>query len=224
MAPLDVLYEDNHVLAVVKPAGLVTMGALPGVETLLERAREYIKQKYQKPGNVYMGIVSRLDGPVSGVVLLARTSKAADRLSAQFRDREVAKLYWAVCSGTLHPAAGTLTDWLGPDERHRKMHIVGPNTPEAKQARLSYRLLRPVTGGSLVEVQLETGRKHQIRLQLAHHGNPVVGDRKYGSSVPFVGGIALHAKSVRFMHPTREEAIELEAPLPPSWKKLGVVT
>src|SRR5689334_12145596 len=104
MPHLDVLYEDNHVLAVVKPAGLVTMGALAGVETLLDRAKEYIRHKYQKPGNVYLGIVSRLDGPVSGVVLLARTSKAADRLSAQFREREVAKTYWAVTSGSLHPA------------------------------------------------------------------------------------------------------------------------
>src|SRR6187402_1317578 len=108
--PLDVLYEDNHVLAVVKPAGVVTMGALPGVRTLLDDAREYVKAKYHKPGRVYLGVVSRLDGPVSGVVLLARTSKGADRLAEQFRERDVAKTYWAVISGSLRPPAGGLVD------------------------------------------------------------------------------------------------------------------
>lgn len=222
--PLDVLYEDNHVLAVVKPAGVVTMGALPGVRTLLDDAREYVKVKYQKPGQVYLGIVSRLDGPVSGVVLLARTSKAADRLSEQFREREVAKTYWAIVSGQLRPPAGQLQDWMAEDERHRKMHAVAAGSPEAKEARLTYRVRQALTEGlelpgQWLEIELETGRKHQIRVQFSSRGHPIVGDRKYGSREKFAPGIALHARSVRFSHPVRDEEIELTAPLPASWRR-----
>ncbi len=219
--PLDILYEDNHLLAVVKPAGLATMGLADDQATLLSVARQYIKVRYHKPGNVYLGIVSRLDAPVTGVVLLARTSKAARRLTEQFRSREVEKTYWAVAEGLAIPS-GTLVDWLVHDERHRRMHVAAPETPGAKEARLSYRRLQTLAGRSLLEVQLDTGRKHQIRLQLAHHGHPIVGDRKYGSREPFPAGIALHARRLVITHPVKDERLELIAPLPASWNRFGI--
>lgn len=219
--PLQILYEDNHLLAVVKPAGLPTMGVAAGIDSLLSLAKDYIKHKYRKPGNVYLGAMSRLDAPVSGVLLLARTSKAAARLTEQFRDRTVQKEYWAVLSGDV-PRGGECVDWIVKDERHRRMHMATAATPGAQEARLSYRRLHEVNGGWLVEVSLDTGRKHQIRLQLGQRGIPVVGDRKYGSPVPFSAGIALHARRLVCMHPTRGEPLELVAPLPKSWRNFGI--
>lgn len=220
--PLEVLFEDNHLLVVVKPAGIATMG-VPGEETsLLTLAKAYIKQRYQKPGNVYLGVVSRLDAPVTGVVLIARTSKAARRLSEQFRSREVAKTYWALVEGCPQPASGQWVDWLAHDERHRRVHIVGPGHPGAQEARLGYRRLRGWEGVSLLEVELETGRKHQIRVQAAEHGCPIVGDRKYGSRRPFAAGIALHARRLEVTHPVSGQRLEFEAPLPRSWRAFGV--
>jgi 23S rRNA pseudouridine1911/1915/1917 synthase len=216
---LDVLYEDNHLLVLNKPAALPTMGTPGGEPTLLSLAREYVKQKYQKPGNVYLGVVSRLDAPVTGVVLFARTSKAAARLSEQFRTRAVQKTYWALVEGALHPPSGSYTDWLVQDERHRRMHVVDSSRPDAKEARLAYRQISGDGRLSLLEVELETGRKHQIRLQLAHHGQPVVGDRKYGSPLKFPVGIALHARRLVIAHPIRGEALVFEAPLPKYWPR-----
>ena len=131
--PLNVLYEDNHLLVVIKPAGLPTMGTPGGRPTLLNVAKEYVKERYQKPGNVYLGVMSRLDAPVTGVVLLARTSKAAARLTEQFRSRTVEKTYWAIVEGIVEPADGPLVDWLGHDDRHRRMHIVGPTLPAPRK-------------------------------------------------------------------------------------------
>jgi 23S rRNA pseudouridine1911/1915/1917 synthase len=220
--PLQVLYEDNHLLVVVKPAGLATMGTPAGLPTLLTLAKQYVKERHKKPGNVYLGVVSRLDAPVTGVVLLARTSKAAARLTEQFRSRAIDKSYWAIVEGQIEPAEGRLLDWLAQDERHRRMHVVGATMPGAKEARLTYRRLSVVRGHSLVEIELETGRKHQIRLQLSHHGHPVVGDRKYGSRVEFSQGIALHARRLVVSHPTTGERLEFEAPLPTAWRRFGV--
>ncbi len=219
---LEVLYEDNHLLAVNKPAALATMGAPGDRPTLLAIARQYVKRKYTKPGNVYLGVMSRLDAPVTGVVLLARTSKAARRMTEQFRTHVVEKLYWALVEGCIEPPAGECIDWVGQDERHRRMHIVGPNLPGAKQAQLSYRRLRRVEGNSLLEVALQTGRKHQIRLQLAHRGFPVLGDRKYGSFMRWPAGIALHARRLAFTHPVKGDRLELEAPFPEAWRRFGV--
>jgi 23S rRNA pseudouridine1911/1915/1917 synthase len=223
--PFDVLYEDNHLLVVSKPAGLPTMGTPGGRDTLLTLAKQYVKQRYNKPGNVYLGVMSRLDAPVSGVVLLARTSKAARRLTEQFRRREVEKTYWAAVEGVIEPPEGRLCDWVGQDERHRRMHIVGPTLPGAQEARLGYRLLETFNLGgwvSLVEISLETGRKHQIRLQLSHHGHPVVGDRKYGSRMSFPSGMALHARRLAVRHPTTGAELQFEAPLPDAWRRFGI--
>jgi 23S rRNA pseudouridine1911/1915/1917 synthase len=216
---LHVLYEDNHLLAVVKPAGLATMGVKEGTPSLLNIARQYIKDRYQKPGNVYLGAMSRLDVPVSGVVLSARTSKAAARLTEQFRTRKVEKLYWALVEGRIEPDHGAFVDWLAEDERHKRMRVVGPQAPGAREARLTWRRFSCPAGLSHVEVSLETGRKHQIRLQFAHHGHPILGDRKYGARGTFPGGIALHARRLFVQHPVRAECLEFEAPPPLTWWK-----
>lgn len=243
---LSILYEDNHLLVVNKPAMLPTMGVADDRPSLLVEAKEYIRRKYHKPGNVYLGIVSRLDAPVTGVVLLARTSKAAGRLSQQFRERDVEKLYWAIVEGNVEPPEGTLVDFLRKDERHRRMHVTGANAPGAQRAELTYRLLGrdretgrmgegetilehespplpfspfPTLGSvSLLEIRPLTGRKHQIRLQLAHAGFPIVGDRKYGSRQPFAAGIALHSRRLVVEHPVSKIQLEFEAPLPATWQ------
>jgi 23S rRNA pseudouridine1911/1915/1917 synthase len=224
---LEVLYEDNHLLAVNKPAMLPTMGVSDDRPSLLSVAKDYVKRKYNKPGNVYLGIVSRLDAPVTGVVLLARTSKAAGRLSAQFRDRDVTKSYWAIVEGRIDPPEGKLTDYLRKDERHRRMHIAHRETPDAQIAELAYRVmgadddvqLADATRLSLVDVRLLTGRKHQIRVQLSHAGFPILGDRKYGSTRPFPAGIALHSRRLVIEHPVSKMQMEFEAPLPGSWQR-----
>lgn len=220
--PLDVLYEDNHLLAVLKPAGLATMGVAPDRPSLLAEAKEYLRRRYHKPGNVYLGVVSRLDAPVTGIVLLARTSKAAARLNEQFRTRAVEKIYWALVEGHPRPAADRSIDWLVPDARHRRVSRAAPETPGAQRAELQYRELCRVGPRSLLEVTLVTGRKHQIRVQLALRGHPVAGDRKYGSPTAFEHGIALHSRRLVFEHPVQHEPIELEAPLPRSWQQLGL--
>ncbi|MEX2174240.1 MAG: RluA family pseudouridine synthase [Pirellulaceae bacterium] len=213
---LDVLYEDNHLLVVNKPAGLATQGVVEGAPSVLTVAKGYLKQKYKKPGNVYLGVVSRLDAAVSGVLVLARTSKAAARLSEQFRERQVQKTYWAVVEQAPDPAAGELEDWVKKDERMQRMLVVTKHTAGAQRARLSYRTLHQTAHGCLVEVRLETGRKHQIRLQLAELGCPILGDRKYGCRKPFASGIALHARMLEIAHPVSKAPLRFEAPVPTS--------
>jgi len=228
--PFEVLYEDNHLLVVNKPAGWVSQGALPDAKSLLDEAAQYIRTKYQKPGNVFLGVVSRLDKSVSGVTVIARTSKAAARLSEQFRDRDVGKTYWAVVSHdhstTLpHHTTVTLNHLLLQNEQDAIVRIVRPQSRGAKEAILKYTPLAelaPQTG--LLQIALLTGRKHQIRAQLAHTGLSIVGDRKYGSQIPFHAGIMLHAVSLQLQHPTQKEPdtqkplqLSFTAPLPKSW-------
>ncbi len=219
-APLDVLHEDNHLLVVNKPAHLATMGVGPDRVSLLDLAKEYIRKKYHKRGNVYLGIVSRLDAPVTGVVVIARTSKAAGRLSAAFRDRKVEKVYWAVVDGQIEPTTAHLEHYLRKDERHRRVHTTHADCPGAQSAWLDYSVLGDNARCSLVEVRPGSGRKHQIRVQLSAHGYPIVGDRKYGSRSPFPQGIALHARRLTLAHPVRDEQMKFEAPLPPAWHQL----
>jgi 23S rRNA pseudouridine1911/1915/1917 synthase len=219
---LSVLYEDNHLLAVDKPVGLPTMGVAADRPSLLAEAKEYIRRKYDKPGNVYLGIVSRLDAPTSGVVLIARTSKAAARLTGQFRTRAVEKTYWAIVQRDIEPEEAALVDFVRKDERHRRMHVAAAGAAGAAEARLSYRRIERLARGSLLEVRLETGRKHQIRVQLSHHGFPIIGDRKYGSPVAFDAGIALHARSLKLAHPVGGAPIEITAPVPKAWHRWGV--
>lgn len=213
-APLEILYADNHCLAVAKPAKLLTAGDRTGDDTLLARSKEYVKQTYGKPGNVYLGIVQRLDRPTSGVVLFARTSKAAARLTKQFRDRTIEKTYLAIVEGNPGPGDTELVDWLIKDEARNVVSVAEPGTAGAKESRLRYRVLKRNGERRLLEVRPLTGRSHQIRVQLSSRNMPIVGDRKYGSRVGLGGKIALHAASLTFKHPTRREMMTLTAALP----------
>ncbi len=217
-----IVYEDNHLLVVSKPPGMPTQGAGPQGDSLVTWARSYLKEKFHKPGNVYVGVVSRLDAPVSGVVVLARTSKAARRLAEQFRSREVRKRYWALIEDRPSPATGKCVDWLRYNQNARRMELVSENAFGAQRAELNYRLLQTFSEFSLLEVELLTGRKHQIRVQLACRGWFIVGDERYGSRRRFPSGIALHARSLTLEHPTRGESMEFAAPLPRAWTAYGV--
>lgn len=215
---LRVLFEDNHCLAVFKPAGVLTMGDHTGDESLVDLAREYLRQKYDKPGNVFVGVVHRLDRPVSGVLLFARTSKAAARLSEQFRKHTIRKVYHCVVAGRPKEASGELVDWLAKDESTNRSRAV-PSSEDAKLSRLNYRCLKSAGSLSLLEIELLTGRSHQIRVQLSSRGMPICGDAKYGSKTKLDGWLALHAASLTFEHPTQHEPITVSAPHPTEWKR-----
>jgi 23S rRNA pseudouridine1911/1915/1917 synthase len=217
-APLEILYEDNHCLAVAKPAGALTTHYQGREETVDRQIKAYLKEKYQKPGNVFLGVVQRLDKPVSGVLLFARTSKAAARLAEQFRQGSVEKIYWAVVEGEVQRQAGSLEDWLRKDREAGRVEVEEPRTPGSRLALLHFQRLASYGGLALVEVRPQTGRTHQLRVQLAHHGHPIYGDAKYGSVHTFERAIALHARSLTFLHPIRNEPITLTAELPRGWR------
>lgn len=219
---LSVLFEDNHLLVVNKAAGLATMGVTEAESSVVGLAKAYLKEKYSKPGNVYLGVVSRLDAMVSGVLVLARTSKAAARLSEQFRERETSKLYWAIVERPPRSKSAEVLHWVRKDERQQRMVVAAANTPGAQEARLAYRTLDRLPAGDLLEIELITGRKHQIRLQLTTIGSPILGDRKYGAARPFPTGIALHARQLSIIHPVSKEPLVFRAPLPPAWRTMGV--
>lgn len=219
---LDVLYEDNHLLVINKPALLPTMGAQSGQASLVDKARQYLKQKYRKPGNVYIGVVSRLDSFVSGVIVMARTSKAAARLTKQFATQQPHKSYLAITPDIrqLSSASGPLEleHWVVKDERNHRMMTVEKDHPDSpKSARLQIQQIGHFQQQNLVEVKLFTGRKHQIRVQLAAIGCPIVGDRKYGSKLTFPKGIALHSQMLTFEHPTKKEPVTIEQAPPEYW-------
>jgi 23S rRNA pseudouridine1911/1915/1917 synthase len=226
----QILFEDNHCLALAKPAGLLTQGVPEGIPTLEGWARGYLKEKYHKPGYVYLGIPHRLDRPVSGVVLFARSTKAARRLAEQFQGREVIKVYWALVErspgGELPPETGTWEDWLLKVREESRSEQVALGTPGARRAVLHFRRLRAFDDGALLEVEPQTGRMHQIRIQAAVRGWPVRGDALYGARLPFGPPadlprdriIALHGRSLTFLHPIRYEPLTVTAPLPPYWE------
>lgn len=226
---LAILFEDNHCLAVCKPAPLLTQGVPPGIPTLEAMVKAYLKERYHKPGNVYLGIPHRLDRPVSGVVVFARNTKAARRLAEQFQQRQVTKIYWAAVEGEVQPEEGDWHDWLLKYPEEARSECVAPETPGARQARLHYRRLALRDGCSLLEIQPETGRMHQIRVQAAARGWPVRGDVLYGAKLPFGPPaelprdriIALHARQLTFLHPIRFEPITVTAPLPEMWHEAG---
>ena len=224
---LDILYEDNHCLALNKPAGWPTTHFDGTDETVDRLVKAYLKEKHGKPGNVFLGVVHRLDKPVSGVLLFARTSKAAARLSEQFREGAVEKTYWAVieASGRREPAVpwlsadtGSLEDWLKKDDPNARVEVVPHDTPGARLARLLFVVRGRHDGLTWLELRPHTGRKHQLRVQLASRGCPIYGDAKYGSDHTFGPAIGLHARSLTFLHPTKAEPITVKAEVPKFWR------
>ncbi len=219
---VEVLYEDNHCLAVNKPAGLLSQADQTGDPSLVDWARDYLRARYNKPGNVYVGPVHRLDRPTSGVVLLARTSKAAGRLAQQFRGGSVEKVYWAIVERQPDPPEGVWTDVLDKDRARNQVRVLDAPEGDAREACVAYRVLRSGRGRCKLELRPLTGRSHQLRVQLASRGLPIIGDRKYGSAHVLEAAdghrrIALHARELSFRHPTRGEAISVVAPVPADW-------
>lgn len=218
---MTVVYEDNHIIVVNKTASEIVQGDKTGDTPLSETVKEYIKTKYNKPGNVFLGVTHRLDRPVSGLVVFAKTSKALSRLNDMFRLGEVKKTYWAVVKERPKELEGELTNWLVRNEKQNKSYAYLKEVPNSKKAILRYKLIGHSENYHLLEVDLQTGRHHQIRCQLAKMGCPIKGDLKYGSprSNPD-GSICLHARKVQFIHPVSKEEISLTAPLPPGnlWK------
>ena len=216
-----VLYEDNHLLVVNKPANLLVQGDATGDVSLVELCKEYVKKKYNKPGAVFMGLVHRIDRPVSGVVALTRTSKALERMTALFRERETKKTYWALVRKKPSQESGTLLHWLQKDEKKNKTTAYIRETVGALRSELSYQVLAEAAGYWLLEVNPITGRPHQIRVQLASMGCPIVGDLKYGDAEANEdGSICLHARGLAFVHPVKKELLTCEAPPPDTrmWK------
>lgn len=222
LSPHDILYVDNHLLALNKPAGLVTQPSGAHEDSLESRAKAWVKLTYAKPGDVFLEAVHRIDRPVSGVVLFARTSKALSRLNESVRERELRKLYWAVVEGCPDPAQGRLEHWLVHDSHHAR--VVPAGTAEARLATLEYTVLRAPGGQTLVEILLHSGRYHQIRVQLAHCGWPVVGDRRYGAPTTLPGGaVALHHRELTIDHPVKHEPLTFTAPCPDAepWRRFA---
>lgn len=197
------------------------MGDSTGQPTLIDAAREYLKRKYNKPGNVFVGVVHRLDRPVSGVVLFARTSKGASRLSEQFRVRSVEKVYQAIVEGNVSPTEGVLRDRLVKDRTRNVVAVVDDDDDDGQDCVLAYRRLQKIGRLTRVEIRPETGRSHQIRVQLSNHGWPIAGDKKYGSRIHLDGFIGLHASSLTFQHPTSKETITITAEPPKTWSQIG---
>lgn len=209
------LYEDNHIIIVSKQSGEIVQGDKTGDIPLSETVKEYIKEKHHKPGNVFLGVVHRLDRPVSGVVVFAKTSKALSRLNDMFRTGDVHKTYWAIVQNRPAREEGVLTDWLVRNEKQNKSYVRRSEGNGAKKAVLEYRIVGASDRYTLLEVNLKTGRHHQIRCQLANIGCPVKGDLKYGArrSNPD-GSISLLARRVEFVHPVSGQEISVTAPLP----------
>lgn len=217
---MEVIYEDNHIIVVNKQPGEIVQGDKTGDTPLSEHIKAYLKEKYNKPGNVFCGVVHRIDRPVGGLVVFAKTSKALTRLNDMLRKGEIHKTYWALVEGHPEMDEATLRNYLVSDGRTNKTSVVRSHVPDAKESVLEYTTIAKGDHYTLLEIKLLTGRKHQIRAQLSHIGHPIKGDLKYGArrSNPG-GGISLLARRIEFIHPVSKEEISLEAPLPPEFEK-----
>lgn len=220
---MEVIYEDNHVIVVNKESGEIVQGDKTGDTPLSDIVKDYIKVKYQKPGNVFLGVVHRLDRPVSGAVVFARTSKALSRLNEMFRRGEVHKTYWAIVKNKPKADAATLVSWIVRNEKQNKSYAYDHEVKDSKKAVLDYRLIASGDTYHILEIRLHTGRHHQIRCQLAAMGCPIKGDLKYGSQRSNAdGSISLLSRHTEFLHPVSKQLIAVDAPLPsdPLWKKI----
>lgn len=212
---MEVLYEDNHIIAVNKNCSEIVQGDKTGDRTLADMVKDYLKDKYQKPGDVFLGVTHRLDRPVSGVVLFAKTSKALTRLNEMFRNGDIHKTYWAIVKNRPQKDEDILTNWLVRNEKQNKSYAYDKEVANSKLAKLAYKVIARSTTYYLLEVNLMTGRHHQIRCQLAKMGCPIKGDLKYGADRSNSnGGISLHARRICFVHPVSKNEIILDAPLP----------
>ena len=210
---VKIIYEDNHIIVAIKPAGVLSQSDGSNAPDMLTILKAYIKEKYQKPGEVFLGLVHRLDRPVSGVMVFARTSKAASRLSEQIRSRKVDKIYRCVVTGVLE-GEGRLENYISKDELSNTVTVSDFEKPGFKASYLDYRAVSSKDGMTLAEVRLGTGRSHQIRAQMAHSGHPIIGDQKYGKKDNRTKDIALEAYKLSFEHPVKREFITFEAPVP----------
>jgi len=212
---LQVLFEDNHIIIVNKRAGDITQGDKTGDKPLSDVVKEYVKDKYNKPGLVFIGTVHRLDRPTSGIVIFARTSKALERLNKMLRDKTIKKTYWALVKNAPKTTADTLTNFLKKDTKKNKSFVYKKEIDGSKNAILHYNVIKKLENYFLVEIDLETGRHHQIRTQLAHIGSAIKGDLKYGFPRSNKdGSISLHARKIKFIHPVSKEEIAITAPTP----------
>lgn len=213
---IKVLYEDNHIIAVNKKTSDIVQGDITGDKPLGEYVKDYIKFKYNKPGDVFLGVTHRLDRPTSGVVLFARTSKALSRLNEMFkRKKDLSKTYWALVKNKPDKERGALKNYLFKDKKKNKSFICDKNKPDGKLAELKYKVIASSESYHLLEIELLTGRHHQIRVQLANIGSPIKGDLKYGAKRSNSdGGISLHARKIEFVHPVSKEQIHIVAPVP----------
>ena len=212
---MNVLYEDNHIIVINKAAGEIVQGDKTGDKSLCDTIKAFLKEKYAKPGNVFVGLPHRLDRPVSGVVVFAKTSKALERLNTMFRDGGVKKIYWAITKSCPIPSSGEIDSWILRNEKMNKSFSYPKEVKGSKHALLYYRHIAASQSYNLIEVELKTGRHHQIRCQLSSIGCPIKGDLKYGSkrSNPD-GSILLHARYIEFIHPVSKELIQVTAPVP----------
>ncbi|MCT3923568.1 RNA pseudouridine synthase [Elizabethkingia anophelis] len=219
MTESQIVYEDNHLLVINKQVGQLVQGDKTGDKSLLDEIKDFIKIRDHKPGNVFLGLVHRIDRPTSGLVIYAKTSKALSRLTQMVKNREIEKTYWAIVSKEMIPLEQKLVHYLRKNEKNNKATVFEKVTEGAKEARLHYKVIRTLDNYYLLEIDLETGRHHQIRAQLAKIGIPIKGDLKYGAprSNPD-GGIHLHARKLSFIHPVTKEAIEIIAPTNPQDK------
>jgi RluA family pseudouridine synthase len=226
---LEILHDSGPVLVVNKPAGLLTQ-APAGIDSLEVRIKDLYRQREGKQGNIYLGLPHRLDRPVSGAIVFARHVRAAQRLAKQFENRTVTKLYWALVEGDVQPDEGTWIDALHKRHGMAQAIVVAAEDPRGKVAVMQYRVLARADSRSWLEVELETGRTHQIRVQAASRGHPVVGDTQYGATQPFgeqfpderLRAIALHARQLGFRHPMTREIVDVIAPPPPAWRETGL--
>lgn len=225
MKEAEILYEDNHLIAINKPAGLLVQGDRTGDETILEVLKEYIKTTYKKPGDVFLAPNHRLDRPVSGVLLFSKTSKALARVNALFNTNKITKKYLAITEGIPEMMEGHLSDYIAKNRKKNISFITSQGKYDSKKCVLDYKVTKVINRKSLIEVYPETGRSHQIRVQLASLGTPIIGDLKYNAQLKMEDrSIALHCYSLEFDHPVRKERIIIEAPPPKLaiWKEFGI--